>query len=67
MYIEKEFTEDKIKKCLMECNGDKAPGPGGFNMGFLQKFCHVLKDNVLALFEDFHKHGFFVKSLILFS
>lgn len=36
--IEKLFTEEEIFGCLMECNGDKVPGPDCFNMKFLQEF-----------------------------
>ena len=34
---------------------NKAPGPDGFPAEFFQVFWSVIKDDLLALFEDFHK------------
>lgn len=31
VYLESEFNEEEIFACLKDCNGDKAPGPDGFN------------------------------------
>ncbi|KAF5933494.1 hypothetical protein HYC85_029665 [Camellia sinensis] len=31
-FLEKEFTEDEIKTVVKECDGNKAPGPDGFNI-----------------------------------
>ncbi|XP_021912512.1 uncharacterized protein LOC110826216 [Carica papaya] len=36
--LEAAFTEEEIKGCLDECNGEKAPGLDGFNMKFYQVF-----------------------------
>ena len=33
---------------------NKAPGPDGFPSEFYQAFWHVIKDDLIALFEDFH-------------
>ena len=33
---------------------NKAPGPDGFPSEFYQAFWHVIKDDLMALFEDFH-------------
>ena len=33
---------------------NKAPGPDGFPFEFYQAFWHVIKDDLMALFEDFH-------------
>lgn len=35
VYLQREFTEEGIRSCLMECNGDKVSGLDGFNMRFL--------------------------------
>jgi hypothetical protein len=37
----------------MECN--KAPGPYGFLVEFYQTFWTLIKDELMALFDDFHK------------
>lgn len=36
--LESEFTEEEIYESLKLSNGDKALGPDGFNMKFLQEF-----------------------------
>lgn len=38
LLLEAEFSEDEITYCLKDCDGDKAPGPDGFNFKFLQDF-----------------------------
>lgn len=57
------FTEDEILESLRDCNGDKAPGPDGCNLKFLQMFWPLIKEDVLDLFNDFHRLESFVKSL----
>lgn len=44
-------------------NGDKAIGPDGFNMKFLQEFWHVIKSDVVELFRAMHDFGTFVRFL----
>lgn len=52
----------------MACRKDKAPGLDGCNMEFLQEFWHVVKRDIVNLFNDFHitvtfvyvpKHNFY--------
>lgn len=57
------FTEEEVLEGLKDCNKEKAPGPDGFPMGFLQDFWPVIKKNVMKLFEDFHRTGKFLKSI----
>jgi hypothetical protein len=35
-------------------NGDKAPGPDGFTMAFFQKCWDILKNDLMAVFAEFH-------------
>ncbi|KAL4348735.1 hypothetical protein GQ457_17G000410 [Hibiscus cannabinus] len=39
----------------MTLDSSKAPGPNGFNMGFLKKFWTRLKDEILNFFGEFYK------------
>ncbi|XP_028115366.1 uncharacterized protein LOC114313201 [Camellia sinensis] len=35
--LEKEFTEAEVWKVVKKCDGNKAPGPDGFNLIYIQK------------------------------
>lgn len=35
--MELPFTEEEIKVAVFERDGDKCPGPDGFNLAFLEK------------------------------
>lgn len=48
---------------MKDCDDDKAPSPDSFNMTFFQNFWHEIKSDVLKFFNDFHRHGSFVKPL----
>ena len=57
------FTEDEVHTALMEMNEDKAPGPDGFTMAFWQSCWDFVKEEILEMFKEFHKHSSFLKSL----
>ena len=40
--LEAEFSEEEIKAAVKNCDGNKAPGPDGFNMLCFQKFWKVM-------------------------
>lgn len=63
VWIEYDFTDEEIFEALKRCNGDKAPETDGFNLNFLQEFWHVVKDDILEMFMEFHRTGKFVRSL----
>ena len=44
-------------------NGDKAPGPDGFSMGFFQCCWDILNPDVMAVLNYFHGLSSFEKSL----
>lgn len=54
---------EEVWGCLDECNGDKAPDPDGFNIKFYQEFWNVIKDDIMAVFNEFHRTGAFVHSI----
>lgn len=49
------FSEAKIKSALFSYYPEGAPGPDGLPFLFYQKLWEVIKDDLVALFEDFHK------------
>ena len=42
---------------------NKAPGPDGFPAEFYQVFWNVIKDDLMALFSDFHREDLNLFSL----
>lgn len=61
--LEVEFSVDEVADCLKSCNGNKSPGPDGFNMKFLQNFWYLIEDDVMGIFKELHTSGKFVRSL----
>ncbi|KAL4320202.1 hypothetical protein GQ457_18G015870 [Hibiscus cannabinus] len=53
--IEREFLEKEIWEALSALDSSKAPGPDGFNMGFLKRFWSSLKVEILNFFGSFFK------------
>ncbi|XP_057506509.1 uncharacterized protein LOC130789694 [Actinidia eriantha] len=48
------FTEDEIWRCIKYCDGNKAPGPDGFNMLSIKKGWYFMKKNILDFMGEFH-------------
>jgi hypothetical protein len=47
------FSEDEIRKVVMESDGNKSPGPDGFNFSFFKRFWELLKGEVGIMFQQF--------------
>ncbi|RVW97198.1 putative ribonuclease H protein [Vitis vinifera] len=61
--LELPFMEEEVHSALMDMNGDKAPGPDGFTGAFWQFCWEFVKEEVLEMFNEFHEHNTFLKSL----
>jgi hypothetical protein len=48
------FTEKEVKEAIFEMKHNKAPDPDGFLAEFYQFFWDVIKDDLMALFKEFH-------------
>ena len=46
--LEREYDKEEILTVLKEAEGDKAPEPDGFTMGFFQKCWSVVEEDVMA-------------------
>ncbi|KAL4282105.1 hypothetical protein GQ457_03G003350 [Hibiscus cannabinus] len=51
--LERQFTEEEVWSVLSKMEASKAPGPDGFNMGFLKKFWGYLKSDIMAFLDNF--------------
>ena len=63
MWLERPFDEEEITGVVQGFNGDKAPGPNGFSLAFFQQCWSVVRDEVLAVCQEFHEHCHFERSL----
>ena len=53
----------RLPEFFFECCGDKAPGPDGMTMAFLQHNWATLKGDVMRMFAEFFSTEKFVASL----
>jgi hypothetical protein len=60
--IEAPFLEKEVKDVILGMNGNKAPGLDGFSLAFFQACWDVLKEDIMAVFSDFHVRYKFEKS-----
>lgn len=54
-YLVDPFLMDEIREVVWECDGNKSPGPYGFNLNFFKSFWEVISPGVINFFDDFHK------------
>jgi hypothetical protein len=62
-FLEAPFLEREVKDVIFGMDGNKAPGLDGFSLAFFQACWDVLKEDIMAVFSDFHARGKFEKSL----
>ena len=58
-----EFIGAEVKSAIFQMEHNKAPGPDGFPAEFYQVFWEVIKDDLMALFADFHNEDLNLFSL----
>jgi len=52
--LENPFSIEEIEEALVDCDGNKSPGPDGFNLKFFKSFWSLFKDEVVTMFHEFH-------------
>lgn len=55
--LESVFIEDEVWAAIKDCDGNKAPGPDGFNLFCLQKCWKIMKHDILKFMLEFHENG----------
>ncbi|KAL9680746.1 hypothetical protein QQ045_012525 [Rhodiola kirilowii] len=55
--LERMITVEEIREALKDCDGNKAPGPDGFNVNFYKKFWLIVGDEVVGFIKEFFKNG----------
>ncbi|MCI07449.1 LINE-1 reverse transcriptase like, partial [Trifolium medium] len=52
--LEESFRVTEVSEVIELADGNKSPGPDGFNFAFFKKFWGVLEKEIMRLFEEFH-------------
>ena len=61
----REFSEDKVRKAIWECDSSKSPGPDGVNFGVVNEFWENIKDDFLRMVAEFYTNVVFSKGQIV--
>ena len=61
--LEAPFLEKEVIDVIFGMDGNKAPGPDGFSLAYFLACWDVLKEDIMAVFSDFHVRGKFEKSI----
>ncbi|XP_058746287.1 uncharacterized protein LOC131619177 [Vicia villosa] len=60
-----EFSEDKIRRAVWECESSKSPGPDGVNFGFIKDFWETVKGDFFRVLAEFQTYGRMLKEQIV--
>jgi hypothetical protein len=52
--LESEFTDKEVREAILWMKHNKAPGSDEFPAEFYQVFWSLIKDDLIAMFRDFH-------------
>jgi hypothetical protein len=62
-FLTDDFLESEVRAAIFQMEHNKAPGPDGFPLEFYQVFWDVIKDDLMALFVEFHRGALPLNSL----
>lgn len=48
---------EEIKLVVWDCESSKAPGPDGFNFGFIKKCWNMVSSDIVQMVKSFHENG----------
>eukprot|EP00256_Glycine_max_P032671 XP_006577560.1 uncharacterized protein LOC102665607 [Glycine max] len=57
------FSEEEIKDVVWSCDGNKCPGPDGFNLRFIKKCWEFVKDDIVEFLQEFQITGVLPKAI----
>ena len=55
--LDKKFDLEEIREAVWDCEGNKSPGPDGFNFTFIKRFWDLLKDDIWRVLNEFYENG----------
>jgi len=60
------FRLEEIEGEVKDSDGDKSPGPDGFNFAFVKRFWYLLKGEVRIMFDQFHGNDVIPKAMLAY-
>jgi hypothetical protein len=60
------FSLGEIENMVKESEGDKSPGPYGFNFAFFKEFWYLVKNEIRIFFYQFHGNDVLPRGLLLY-
>lgn len=64
VFLVAPFSLEEIECVVKESDGNKSPGPDGFNFAFLKQFWYLIKHEVRIFFDQFHGNEVLAKCLL---
>ncbi|CAM8979776.1 unnamed protein product [Rhodiola kirilowii] len=61
--LERVISEEEVLNALKDCDGNKAPGPDGFNMNLFKKYWSTVRSEVLGFVREFCENGRLAKGV----
>ncbi|XP_058777028.1 uncharacterized protein LOC131651376 [Vicia villosa] len=61
--LEAPFSMEEVKGVVWECDGEKCPGPDGFNFNFLRKCWGIIEKDVFDFVSEFHSRANLPKAI----
>ncbi|GAU32684.1 hypothetical protein TSUD_145580 [Trifolium subterraneum] len=59
-----KFTLEEISDAVKSSDGNKSPGPEGFNFSFIKEFWDLMKHDIRITFDQFHGNSCLPKGLL---
>lgn len=56
------FSIEEVEEAIWSCEGNKSPGPDGFNFNFIKSCWSTIKGEILGVLDQFHANGRFPKA-----
>ncbi|GJZ39965.1 RNA-directed DNA polymerase, eukaryota, partial [Tanacetum coccineum] len=55
--LERDVSNEEIKRAVWDCGTDKSPGPDGFSFGFYRRFWYLIENDVYDAVKYFFTYG----------
>jgi len=63
VHLVSPFTAEEIKAAVWSCEGNKSPGPDGFNFNFIRTYWKFLEKDVVEFMNEFHTNSKLPKAI----